>query len=95
MLAFSSMLTSFHALECGLLEALACVYHLFVSVTSKSHTSSVKYLMKKSKAVVLSVKCIVGPGIFAGNNKNLVLFDPFCLIYRYQSRTVNSSMPSM
>ena len=59
----SSTKTSFHALECGLLEVLACAY-LFVSITSKSHTSSVKYLVKKSKAVVLSVKCIVGPGVF-------------------------------
>lgn len=59
----SSTLRSFRALECGLLEVFACA-HLFVSVISRSHTSSVKNLVKKSKAAVLSVKCIVGLRVF-------------------------------
>ena len=59
----SSTQTSFLALECGLLEVLACAY-LFVSVTIQSQISPVKYLVKKYKAIVLSVKCIVGPGSF-------------------------------
>lgn len=47
-----------------------------ITVCFGNQTSSVKYLVKKSKAVALSVKCMVF--LCTGNNKNLVLWPILC-----------------
>lgn len=58
----SGRVTSNQQQAFGLDDKFAFAY-LFVSFTNRSQTSGVKNLLKRSRAVLPSGKCTVGPGI--------------------------------